>query len=739
MKKVFKRMLSWVLVLTLVISMLPASAFAAETEEEAASVSVEEKVETEVSEPTFEVEETVPEEPVTEEAVSEVSEETAEETVSEPEAVSEVSEPEAVEEVPAAESDEAVPAVTEEAESVESSVSERKYLGKFTHINPLYANEISENDLVKLSEAQVLNSEISSEAERLNATYTTMSAAGAYMRERMVARASTFSLYLRMSTLSEASLQSAFYKMFDYAVMHTGNPDEGDYLLWHYEGVEANFYYYDNYDGTYDVQFLFSATYHTTAAQEAEMNTAVSNLLNRLNLSGKTNYQKIKAVYDWVCSNVTYDHYSSGMYKHTAHAALINRTAVCQGYASLIYRLALEMGIDCRLVAGTSLSGDAHGWNIIKLGNYYYNLDATWDSDYITYYGYYKYFLQNPAGFSDHLRWEEYDTTAFHAKYPMGPTDYAPSTATDGTGGVTVPSKPYKIVNTVSGVHVYWKSISGIAKYGVYRSESGANGTYKWIANPTTNHFTDTSVTSGKTYYYKITTVDTLSNTHSSKSEALGITYVTTPDITSRINKGAGIQVGWNKITGATGYAIYRKSYSGSDAWMRVKTIAGNSTFTWIDTSVKNNNGTIYRYTVRALAGSNMSTLSGCRNTGRTMVRLCSRTLTSATKATVTYSESLLNAGVLDTSYTPSSTVTTKTGIKCKWTTSSAVTGYEVRFMVGSSVYKTYTIGNYNTGTKTFTGLPTGKTYKIQVRSYKKVSGVGSFYSAWSTEKYVTL
>ena len=731
MKKVFKRMLSWVLVLTLVISMLPASVFAAETEEEAASLSsVEEEMETEVSEPISEVEETIPEEPVTEQVVSEVSEETAEETISEPEAEGEV---------PAAESDEAIPAVTEEAESVESSVSERKYFGAFTHINPLYENEISENDLVKLSEAQVLNSEISSEAERLDATYTTMSAAGAYMRDRMVARASTFSLYLRMSTLTQNSVNAAVDKMLDYAVMHTGNPDEGDYLRWHWEYVSANIYYYDNYDGTYDVQFVFSATYYTTAAQEAEMNTAVNNLLNSLNLSGKTNYQRIKAVYDWVCSNVTYDHYSSGMYKHTAHAALISRTAVCQGYASLIYRLALEMGIDCRVVAGTNLSGDAHGWNIIKLGNYYYNLDATWDSDYMTYYGYYKYFLQNPAGFSDHLRWEEYNTTAFHSKYPMGSTDYDPNTATDGTGGVTVPSKPYKIVNTVSGVHVYWNSISGIAKYGVYRSESGADGTYKWIANPTTNHFTDTSVTSGKTYYYKITTVDTLSNTHSSKSEALGITYVATPDITSRINKGAGIQVGWDKITGATGYAIYRKSYSGSDAWVRVKTITGNSTFTWIDTSVKNNNGTIYRYTVRALAGSNMSTLSGCRNTGRTMVRLCSRTLTSATKSTVTYSESLLNADVLDTSYTPSSTVTTKAGIKCKWTTSSAVTGYEVRFMVGSSVYKTYTIGNYNTGTKTFTGLPTGKTYKIQVRSYKKVSGVGSFYSAWSTEKYVTL
>ena len=218
---------------------------------------------------------------------------------------------------------------------------------------------------------------------------------------------------------------------------------------------------------------------------------------------------------------------------------------------------------------------------------------------------------------------------------------------------------------------------------------------------------------SGKTYYYKITILDTMNNVHSAKSAAIGITYVSTPDIIKRENKAAGVVLSWNKISGATGYAIYRKPFNGN-TWTRVKTITGNTTFTWTDTSVKANNGTVYKYTIRALAGSNMKTLSGCRNTGRTMVRLASRTLSSATKAS-------------------------STSIKCSWTTSSAVTGYEVRFMVGDTVYKTVTIGNYKTGVKTFKDLKAGQTYKIQVRTYKKVEGVGSFYSAWSTAKTVSL
>ena len=79
------------------------------------------------------------------------------------------------------------------------------------------------------------------------------------------------------------------------------------------------------------------------------------------------------------------------------------------------------------------------------------------------------------------------------------------------------------------------------------------------------------------------------------------------------------------------------------------------------------------------------------------------------------------------------------TSIKCTWSTTTQATGYEVRFMVGSTVYKTVTVGNYKTGVKTFTGLKAGQTYKIQIRTYKKVDGVGSFYSAWSTAKMVSL
>ena len=63
----------------------------------------------------------------------------------------------------------------------------------------------------------------------------------------------------------------------------------------------------------------------------------------------------------------------------TAYGALIDRTCVCQGYAALLYRLLLELGVDNRVLTGTG-NGGGHAWNIVELDDVYYNVDPTWDA-----------------------------------------------------------------------------------------------------------------------------------------------------------------------------------------------------------------------------------------------------------------------------------------------------------------------------------------------------------------------
>ncbi len=278
---------------------------------------------------------------------------------------------------------------------------------------------------------------------------------------------------------------------------------------------------------------------------------------------------------------------------------------------------------------------------------------------------------------------------------------------------IEVPSKPHKIANIVNGVRIYWESVEGIEKYGVWRSETGRDGTYVWLGNTTTTNFIDKNVKSGNTYFYKVTSMDIGSGKHSEKSEAIGIIYVSTPDITGRENVKDGILLKWGEIDGATGYAIYRKSYDGNDVWVRLGTVTGNKNFTWKDTSVKGEDGAVYRYTVRALAGNDLKTLSGCRNMGRTMVRL---------------QETIMNSVI---SSGPNS-------VQCEWAAVSSATGYELRFVDATGKVLSRTIVGSKKLTMEVQELALNTKYNVQVRSFICLDGVGTFYSAWSERSQVS-
>ena len=287
-------------------------------------------------------------------------------------------------------------------------------------VNPLYQDILSPDDL-DLSSRPIRHI---GDAEKAAAKYVTRQEAAKQMRNYMTSRTESFVLYVQDSSTDYETLLN---DMFAVAISHTGKPKEGDYLMWQYAGIGGSVER-TSVNGGYQYCFSIEMAYYTTAAQEKEMDTAVSNLLKSLNVSGKSDYQKVGAVYDYICDNVTYDYDNleddSYTLKFTAYAALKNKTAVCQGYALLFYRLMLELGIDSRVIAGDG--GGPHGWNIVKLGNVYYNADTTWDAGVDEY----QFFLKNTENFVNHARYLDYMTTQFHTDYPMSATDYV-----DGVAG----------------------------------------------------------------------------------------------------------------------------------------------------------------------------------------------------------------------------------------------------------------------------------------------------------------
>ena len=107
---------------------------------------------------------------------------------------------------------------------------------------------------------------------------------------------------------------------------------------------------------------------------------------------------------------------------HTAYAALVNGTAVCQGYAVLLYRMLMEQGIDCRIMAGEG-NGGAHAWNIAKIGQQYYYLDATWDAGTSSHT---EWFLKGSAHFEDHDGSSDPIIDTYQYLYPISEDDYVP-------------------------------------------------------------------------------------------------------------------------------------------------------------------------------------------------------------------------------------------------------------------------------------------------------------------------
>ena len=113
------------------------------------------------------------------------------------------------------------------------------------------------------------------------------------------------------------------------------------------------------------------------------------------------NYNKILAVHDYLCENMTYV-LSGKVYEHNIIGALIENKGVCESYARTFELILNYLEIENVFVAGVGNNGytsEPHAWNLVKLGNYYYWVDCTWDdNDPIKY----TYFMKGNLSWSDH-------------------------------------------------------------------------------------------------------------------------------------------------------------------------------------------------------------------------------------------------------------------------------------------------------------------------------------------------
>lgn len=151
--------------------------------------------------------------------------------------------------------------------------------------------------------------------------------------------------------------------------------------------------------------------------------------------------------------------------------------------------------------------------------------------------------------------------------------------------------------NTTSSIKLSWNKASNATGYQVYRATS-KTGTYvkvKTISSSSTVNYTNTGLSSGKVYYYKVRAVKGSTNGLFS-SIATTSTKCKTPVVTLSSPKTKTIKVSWNKVTGATGYKVYRAT-SKNGSYKLVKTITSGSTVSYTNSGLTK--GKTYYYKVK--------------------------------------------------------------------------------------------------------------------------------------------
>lgn len=98
--------------------------------------------------------------------------------------------------------------------------------------------------------------------------------------------------------------------------------------------------------------------------------------------AGMTKTEIVLAIHDYIAIHTRYDYASvenktnDNPNMYNAYGALVNGSAVCQGYALAYMDLLREMGVDSYFVSSNNIN---HGWNIVNTENGWYYSDVTWD------------------------------------------------------------------------------------------------------------------------------------------------------------------------------------------------------------------------------------------------------------------------------------------------------------------------------------------------------------------------
>ncbi|EDS78382.1 conserved hypothetical protein [Clostridium botulinum C str. Eklund] len=136
------------------------------------------------------------------------------------------------------------------------------------------------------------------------------------------------------------------------------------------------------------IKFNYKRDVNEVKRQKNATEAAVKKIIKEVIKPGMTDVEKELALHDYVVKHADYN--MEGLKKnpadledHSAYGVLVLGKGVCESYAKAMHLLLNEVGVECKYVTGNKVEGKkiggGHAWNIVKLEDGWYNLDATWD------------------------------------------------------------------------------------------------------------------------------------------------------------------------------------------------------------------------------------------------------------------------------------------------------------------------------------------------------------------------
>lgn len=125
------------------------------------------------------------------------------------------------------------------------------------------------------------------------------------------------------------------------------------------------------FEVVYEYRFTADEISSMNIASERAAREIMSNITSDMD-----DYDKLKYFHDYLVLNCEND--TESPYSNTIYGALVQKKALCEGYAKAFSYLCNLAGIENTIVTGKTKV--AHMWNMVKLGGNWYHVDVTWDN-----------------------------------------------------------------------------------------------------------------------------------------------------------------------------------------------------------------------------------------------------------------------------------------------------------------------------------------------------------------------